>query len=90
MAKKSQCKKLGKKLEKNFQKNLNPRFRWDKEEGIHNLIQCMLIFKSQMEFEGKDVNADKYMKQRFMYMSYQVLDHQPSKDIPLWEEIIIL
>ena len=38
----------------NFEKNLKPRFIWDKEENINNLIQYMLSYKSEMEFEGKD------------------------------------
>ena len=34
-------------------------FRWDKEEKINNLIQCMLNCKSETEFEWKYFNADK-------------------------------
>ena len=41
-----------------FEKNLKPRFRWDKE-GINNLIQCMLSYNPETGFEGKDLNADK-------------------------------
>ena len=52
--------------EESFEKNLKPRFRWDKEEMINNFIQC----------EGKDFNTDnvklyEYVKQkwqRFMYI----------------------
>ena len=37
-----------------------PRFRWDKEERINSLIQCMLSYKSKVKFEGKkDFNVDK-------------------------------
>ena len=43
--------------EESFEKNSKPRFRWDKEERINNLIQCMLSYKSEMEFEGKDFNS---------------------------------
>ena len=42
-----------------WKKNLKPGFRWDKEERINNLIQCMLSYKSEMEFERKDFTADK-------------------------------
>ena len=38
----------------NFEKNLKPRFIWDEEENINNLIQYMLSYKSEMEFEGKN------------------------------------
>ena len=38
---------------------MKTRFRWDKEEKINNLIQCMLSYKSEMEFEGKNFNAYK-------------------------------
>ena len=37
MAEKSQSPRA----EESFEKNLKPRFRWDKEERINNLIQCM-------------------------------------------------
>ena len=46
-------------IKESFEKNLKSRFRWNKEERIINLIQCMLSYRSEMEFEGKDVNADK-------------------------------
>ena len=35
------------------------RFRWDKDDKISNLIQCLSNYKSQMEFSNKDFNADK-------------------------------
>ena len=35
------------------------RFRWDKDDKIANLIQCLSNYKSQMEFSNKDFNADK-------------------------------
>ena len=38
--------------EEGFEKNLKLRFRLDKEERINNIIQCMLSYKSEMEFEG--------------------------------------
>ena len=44
---------------KALKKNLKPIFRWDKEERINNLIQFMLIYKSEMEFDRRDFNADK-------------------------------
>ena len=71
--------------EESFEKNLKPRFRWDKEEMINNFIQCMLSYTSEMEFEGKDFNTDKvklyeYVKQKmakiYVYMSCQALDRQ--------------
>ena len=70
--------------EESFEKILKPRFAWDKEERINNSIQCMLSYKSEMEFEGKGFNGDKVKLhesvlqkwQRFMYISCQVLDHQ--------------
>ena len=43
----------------NNDKNLKNRFRWEKEEKITNLIQNMLEYKTEMEFEGKDFCADK-------------------------------
>ena len=54
MAEKSQSPRA----EESFEKNLKPRFRWDKEERINNLFQCLLNYKPEMEFEGKDFNAD--------------------------------
>ena len=45
--------------EESFESNVELRFRWDKEQRINNLIQCMLSYKSEIEFEGKDYNADK-------------------------------
>ena len=45
--------------EESFEKNLKPRFKWVKEERINNLMQCMLSYNSEMEFERKDFNADK-------------------------------
>ena len=44
---------------KALKKNLKPIFRWDKEERINNSIQFMLIYKSEMEFDRRDFNADK-------------------------------
>ena len=38
MAEKSQSPRA----EESFEKNFKPRFRWDKEERVNNLIQCML------------------------------------------------
>ena len=40
-------------------KNLKPRFIWDKEERINRLIQCVLSYKPETQFDGKDFNADK-------------------------------
>lgn len=44
---------------KALKRNLKPVFRWDKEERINNSIQFMLIYKSEMEFDRRDFNADK-------------------------------
>ena len=44
---------------KALKKNLKPVFRQDKEERINNSIQFMLIYKSEMEFDRRDFNADK-------------------------------
>ena len=44
--------------EESFEKNLKPRFRRDKEERRNNLLQCFLSYEPEMEFEGKDFNAD--------------------------------
>ena len=45
MAEKSQSPLVG----ESFEKNLKPRFRWDKEERINSLIRCMLSYKSEIE-----------------------------------------
>ena len=47
--------------EESFEENLKPTFRWDKEERVNSLIQCMLSCRSEIEFEGKDFSADKVM-----------------------------
>ena len=39
--------------------NLKPRFRWDREERISNLIQWILSYKSEMEIAGKYFFVDK-------------------------------
>ena len=46
-------------VEESFEKKLEARFSWDKKERINNLIQFMLSYKTDMEFEGRDFNADK-------------------------------
>ena len=35
------------------------QFRWDNEEMISYLIQCILSYKPETEFEGKDFDHDK-------------------------------
>ena len=40
-------------------KHLKPRFIWDKEERINRLIQCVLSYKPETQFDGKDFNADE-------------------------------
>ena len=35
------------------------RFRWDKEDKVHNLIKCLASYKAVCMYEGKDFNADK-------------------------------
>jgi hypothetical protein len=35
------------------------RFRWDKDEKVNNLIRCLANYKSQLEFNNCDFNADK-------------------------------
>ena len=37
----------------------NRRFRWDNGDKVSNLIRCLGNYKSQMEFDNKDFNADK-------------------------------
>ena len=37
----------------------NRRFRWDKGDKVSNQIRCLGNYKSQMEFDNKDFNADK-------------------------------
>ena len=55
-------KSLPLRAEESFEKNLKPRFRWDKEEGINNLIQCLLRYWPEMEFEGKNLMQIKVRK----------------------------
>ena len=45
--------------EKKKKESKEVRFRWDKDDKIANLIQCLSNYKSQMEFSNKDFNADK-------------------------------
>ena len=35
------------------------RFRWDGENKVENLIRCLSNYKSQMEFENSDFDADR-------------------------------
>ena len=35
------------------------RFRWDKEDKVHNRIKCLASYKVVCMYEGKDFNADK-------------------------------
>ena len=39
--------------------NSAKRFRWDKDDKVINLIRCLANYKSQMEFNNCDFNADK-------------------------------
>ena len=55
MTEKSQSRRV----EETFENNLKRRFRWDKEERINSLIQCMLSYKPEIMFEEKNSNADK-------------------------------
>ncbi|XP_065640270.1 uncharacterized protein LOC136072834 [Hydra vulgaris] len=42
-----------------IKESVEVRFRWDKDNKISNLIQSLSNFKSQMEYNNKDFNADK-------------------------------
>ena len=45
--------------EVNMKESIEVQFRWDKDNKISNLIQSSSNFKSQMEYNNKDFNADK-------------------------------
>ena len=56
MVEKSQSPRAGEKFEKNL--NLKTKFRWDREERMNNLIQCMLSYKSEILQYGDNNIAD--------------------------------
>lgn len=39
--------------------NQKKRFRWDKAGKVENLIRCLANYKSQMEFQNSDFEADR-------------------------------
>ena len=47
------------KCRKKLWKRLEKKFRWDNEEMIRNLIQCILSYKPETKFEGKDFDHEK-------------------------------
>ena len=56
-----------------MKESIEVRFRWDKDNKISNLIQSLSNFKSQMEYNNKDFNADKSNQ----YESWALLDFLP-------------
>ncbi len=39
--------------------NRKKRFRWDKDNKVENLIRCLANYKSQLEFQNSDFEADR-------------------------------
>ena len=44
--------------------NRKKHFRWDKDNKVENLIRCLANYKSQLEFQNSDFEADR-VKQYF-------------------------
>ena len=43
----------------NESKQNTAHFMWQKDDKIENLFSCMLEYKAEIDFNAKDLNADK-------------------------------